>query len=110
MKAIEGKDIKRVKGKLIVEMDKKLKELHVLVSASPFDFKMEKLAIVVLEDISNIVELEGFLPICSNCKNIYNKEGCWDRLEKYIEDHSEAKFSHDICPQCMKKLYPNTNL
>jgi hypothetical protein len=49
--------------------------------------------------------LEGFLPICANCKKIRHKES-WDQIEKYISDHSLAKFSHSICPECMKKLYP----
>ena len=49
--------------------------------------------------------LEGFLPICANCKKIRHEES-WDQIEKYISDHSLAKFSHSICPDCMKKLYP----
>ena len=49
--------------------------------------------------------LEGFLPICANCKKIRHEEN-WDQIEKYISDHSLAQFSHSICPDCMKKLYP----
>ena len=49
--------------------------------------------------------LEGFLPICANCKKIRH-EGSWDQIEKYISDHSLAQFSHSICPDCKKKLYP----
>jgi len=50
--------------------------------------------------------LEGFLPICANCKRVRHKEN-WDHIEEYISDHSLAKFSHSICPDCMKKLYPD---
>jgi hypothetical protein len=49
--------------------------------------------------------LEGFLPICANCKQIRNDDR-WEQIEKYISDHSLAQFSHSICPDCMKKLYP----
>jgi len=49
--------------------------------------------------------LEGFLPICANCKKIRHEKS-WDQIEKYISDHSLAQFSHSICPDCMKKLYP----
>ena len=49
--------------------------------------------------------LEGFLPICSNCKQIRH-DNRWEEIEKYISDHSLAQFSHSICPDCMKKLYP----
>lgn len=50
--------------------------------------------------------LEGFLPICANCKKIRNEES-WDQIEKYISDHSLAQFSHTICPDCKIKLYPD---
>lgn len=57
--------------------------------------------------LDEIRMLEGFLPICSNCKKIRNDEGNWTQLEKYIKDHSEAEFTHGICPECAKKLYPD---
>lgn len=50
--------------------------------------------------------LEGFIPICANCKKIRNEEEQWEQMEKYIAEHSLAKFSHGICPDCAKKLYP----
>jgi len=50
--------------------------------------------------------LSGFLPICASCKNIRDDEGYWTQIESYIRDHSEAQFSHGICPDCVKKLYP----
>jgi hypothetical protein len=56
--------------------------------------------------LSQIRTLRGLLPICANCKKIRDDKGYWNQLESYIHDHSEAKFSHGICPGCMKKLYP----
>lgn len=50
--------------------------------------------------------LGSLLPICSNCKKIRDENGSWIRLEEYIEEHSEAEFSHSICPDCSEKLYP----
>jgi CRP-like cAMP-binding protein len=50
--------------------------------------------------------LGGLVPICVNCKNIRDESGHWVRLEEYIGDRSDADFTHGICPQCMKKLYP----
>ena len=107
IQAIEGNHIKRAKGKLVVKLNGKLKDLHLLVSASPLKYKGEQLAVIILEDISKIAELQGLLPICSHCKNILNEKGYWERLEKYIETHSEAMFTHNICPQCLEELYPN---
>ena len=53
--------------------------------------------------------LSGLIPICSSCKNIRNDEGYWMQLEAYINAYSEATFSHGICPECVKKLYPELN-
>ena len=50
--------------------------------------------------------LEGYIPICANCKNIRSFNNNWEKLESYITKYSLAKFSHSICPDCMKKLYP----
>lgn len=50
--------------------------------------------------------LRGFLPICSYCKEIRDSKGCWHQIESYIYSHSEAEFSHSICPKCMKQFYP----
>lgn len=54
--------------------------------------------------------LRGFLPICAHCKEIRDDKGFWHQIESYIRDHSEAEFSHGICPKCVKKLYPEFNL
>lgn len=58
------------------------------------------------EALDKVKLLSGFLPICCNCKKIRNDTGYWEQIEVYIRDHSEAEFSHGICPECMKKLYP----
>jgi hypothetical protein len=50
--------------------------------------------------------LRGIIPICMHCKGIRDDKGCWNQLEKYISDHSEAQFSHGICEKCYKKHYP----
>jgi len=46
------------------------------------------------------------LPICASCKKIRDDRGYWNKIEAYIEKHSEAEFSHGICPECARKLYP----
>lgn len=54
--------------------------------------------------------LRGFLPICASCKKIRDSKGYWAQIEAYIRDHSEADFSHSICPECAEKLYPEFDL
>ncbi|MBI9084847.1 MAG: PAS domain-containing protein [Desulfobacterales bacterium] len=60
--------------------------------------------------LSEVKTLRGFLPICSNCKKIRDDKGYWNQIESYIRDRSDAEFSHGICPECAKKLYPDMNL
>ena len=50
--------------------------------------------------------LGGLLPICASCKKIRDDTGYWNKIEAYIHDHSEADFTHGICPTCARKLYP----
>jgi phosphoserine phosphatase RsbU/P len=57
--------------------------------------------------LEQIKVLEGILPICSFCKKIRNDQGYWDQVEVYVSNHSEARFSHGICPECYKKHYPD---
>ena len=55
---------------------------------------------------AHIKALQGTLPICASCKNIRDDDGYWQRVETYIQEHSEADFTHGICPDCLVKLYP----
>lgn len=54
-----------------------------------------------------VKRLRGILPICASCKKIRDDKGSWNQIESYIKDHSEAEFSHSICPECAEKLYPD---
>ena len=58
------------------------------------------------EAIAKVRTLSGLLPICSSCKKIRDDKGYWNQLEAYIQEHSDAAFSHGICPECFKKIYP----
>ncbi|MFC1629337.1 histidine kinase N-terminal 7TM domain-containing protein, partial [Gemmatimonadota bacterium] len=70
-----------------------------------------ELLITELQDALNQVSLlEGLLPVCSSCHNIRNDDGEWEEMGAYIEEHSSVEFSHSICPECAKRLYPNSKL
>ncbi len=57
--------------------------------------------------LGEVKQLSGILPICASCKKIRDDQGYWEQIESYIRDHSEARFSHGICPECVRKLYPD---
>jgi phosphoserine phosphatase RsbU/P len=56
--------------------------------------------------LDQIKTLSGIVPICANCKKIRDDQGYWNQVEVYVRDHTEATFSHGICPECREKLYP----
>jgi hypothetical protein len=56
--------------------------------------------------LKEIKTLHGLLPICASCKKIRDDKGYWQQLEEYLGDHTQAEFTHGLCPDCMKELYP----
>jgi DNA-binding response OmpR family regulator len=58
------------------------------------------------EALTHVKTLQGILPICMHCHRIRNDTEAWQKLEEYVEDHSEAAFSHSLCPECLEKYYP----
>ena len=66
----------------------------------------EKLIKELREALNKVKTLSGLLPICANCKKIRDDRGYWNQIEAYIGKHSDARFSHGICPECARKLYP----
>jgi hypothetical protein len=68
--------------------------------------KERELRMRIQEALANIKILRGLIPICASCKKIRDDKGYWDQIEEYIETHSDATFSHGICPDCAQKLYP----
>ena len=66
----------------------------------------EGLIVDLQKALVEVRKLSGMLPICASCKRIRNDEGYWQQIESYIAAHSEAVFSHGVCPDCAKELYP----
>ncbi len=64
--------------------------------------KVKQLALA----LEQVRTLRGIVPICASCKNVRDDQGFWNRVEVYVRDHTEAEFSHAVCPDCLRKLYP----
>jgi PAS domain S-box-containing protein len=71
------------------------------------ELEKENLIHDLSQALNEIKTLSGLLPICARCKNIRDDQGYWQRIENYIESHSEATFTHGLCPKCIKELYPD---
>jgi CheY-like chemotaxis protein len=78
-------------------MEKRLREVRK---------ERERLIDQLQEALAQVKRLSGLLPICSSCKRIRDDKGYWNQIEAYIRNHSDADFSHSICPECGQRLYP----
>lgn len=74
------------------------------------DQERERLINDLQNALNDVTQLSGLIPICSSCKSIRDDQGYWQKIERYISERSEAQFSHGICPDCAKKLYPDIDL
>lgn len=106
MNSFKGQTVtrRRTKAELLIEGTKK--ELELLITASPMPSSDESLALLVIEDISEISALKDIIPICAKCKKIRDDDQYWHSVESYFNDYLGLDFSHGICPTCMKELYP----
>lgn len=86
------------RGKLIILRD--------VTAEKRLEAEREELIQRLQDALTRVKKLSGLLPICANCKKIRDDQGYWHQVEKYIHEHSEAQFSHGICPECAKELYP----
>lgn len=104
--SIQGQRVQRVRNKMsIVAQDKPI-ELYLLVTTAPLPHQDESLVLLILEDISELTNLKSIVPICAYCKKIRNDEDFWQSVEKYFQVHLNLDFSHGVCPECAKKIFP----
>ncbi len=71
-----------------------------------YAIERQRLMAEIKQALDHIKTLQGMLPICSACKKIRDDAGYWNRIESYLSEHSEVRFTHSICPDCAKQLYP----
>ena len=105
-------------GGFIAKLRRRLREQNLKLQEAHEEIKIEikeriqaqnekDTLIVELKDaLGKVKTLSGLLPICASCKKIRDDRGSWKQTESYICDHSEAQFTHGLCPECAKKLYP----
>lgn len=80
--------------------------VHAMVRILSAERERDRLILELKEALSRIKTLEGIIPICMYCHKIRDSTDTWQKLEAYISKHSDAQFSHSICPDCMQEHYP----
>lgn len=106
--AFRGNRVVRRRTRLDILRDEVKIEIYALITASPFLYEERPLVLLVIEDISEIAELQRLIPICSVCKKVRDEKESWFRVEAYFKEHWGVDFSHGFCPECyeieMEKL------
>lgn len=87
-------------------LDKAELSAQLLERSIRYAIERKKLIVGLQDALERIKTLSGLLPICAHCKKIRDDKGYWNQLETYIQNHSAAEFSHGICPECARKLFP----
>ncbi len=105
--SFSGRKISRRATKMDLVRGPSIRELYVLVTASPFAYHDQNYTLLILEDISDLMDLRQVIPICANCKRIRNDQEYWEHVEAYFKSHLDIDFSHGICPECVRRLYPD---
>ena len=95
---LQNLDIQKAHGKIISEMENR----------KSAEIEKDQLIVELKDALNKVRTLEGIIPICMHCKEIRDDKGSWNKLEKYISEHSEAQFSHGICEKCLEIYYPKS--
>ena len=104
--AFQGDRVVRRRARMeLVESDV-VRDAYFLVTTSRFGHEGRSHALLTLEDISELVALKEIVPICAKCKKIRNDQEFWCHMEAYFKTHLNLDFTHAICPDCLKELYP----
>lgn len=93
-----------VKGQVTGEM--LIRSIRYAIERKRMENEKEQVIAQLQEALVKVKLLSGLLPICSSCKKIRDDQGYWQQIESYIKCHSNAEFSHSICPDCARRLYP----
>jgi hypothetical protein len=102
--SINGQRVVRKKNKMRMVGKGRVVELNLLVTTAPFTYRDASLVLLILEDVSELMELKNMLPICAYCKKIRDDEAFWQSVEHYFKAHLSLEFTHGVCPECAKKL------
>lgn len=105
--AVRGQRVVRKRARMELVVEGRTAPIYLLVTAAPFLHQNRPLVMLILEDISELMELKNIIPICANCKKIRNDQQYWQGLENYFKEHLDLDFTHGICPECARKLYPD---
>ena len=109
-RSLNGRQVVRQRTRMRLGNGKATTESFFLITTVPFKHGGRRQALMIIEDISELTQLRHILPICAGCKKIRNDQDYWDEVETYFQKHLDVDFSHGLCPDCVRRLYPELSL
>jgi len=103
--SVRGQQVLRKKARVEMRAGDLVTEAYLLVTTGPLVYRHQTLILLILEDISEVMELKNILPICAYCKRIRDDREYWLGVETYFKEHLDLDFSHGICPECAQKIF-----
>ncbi|MCX8156889.1 MAG: PAS domain-containing protein [Verrucomicrobiae bacterium] len=104
-----GNGVVRRRAHLQVQRGEAVTDYYCLVTATPFEYGERRLVLLVLEDISELTELQRIVPICMNCRKVRDDNEYWQQVEAYFSRHWDLRFSHGLCPECTRRELEKLN-
>jgi PAS domain-containing protein len=107
--ALSGRKAYRKKTAMTVLRNGKRNDIQLLVTASPFQDGDRVYSLLILEDISELLQLRSLLPICAWCRKVRNDDNYWQNIEEYFRSNLDIDFTHGICSECYSKQMQELN-
>lgn len=104
-----GNKVLREQTSLLKKIGETITSIPVLITASPIELGGKKYALIFMEDIGELVQLRGMLPICAECGKVRTDPRYWESVESYFKKNYDIDFTNSICPACIEKRYPGFN-
>jgi hypothetical protein len=105
--AFDSRAVVRRGQKMTIAEGEDRTNVHFLVTASPLPIEAGRLVLLLLEDIGDLMEARGLLPICMHCGKIRDDKNYWTHVDQYFKKHLDLDFSHGLCDDCLRKHYPD---
>jgi hypothetical protein len=103
--AMGGNKVFRRKTRMRLQGVDGEEEFHYHITTSPFSYDGDEFVLLIIEDISELVQLRGLIPICSWCKKVRNDDDYWESVEVYFSTRADVDFTHGMCDECYTKEY-----
>ncbi len=104
--AFQGQTPRRIKHRVHVAVGASSTEVDLLVTTAPIEYDGRQLALLILEDVTELAALRRIVPICAYCRKVRDDKEYWQNVELYCGRQLDVDFSHGICPDCFKRIHP----